>query len=190
VFFDGRSNGRLFRMITDLLDAARESIWIESPYVSFPLYDFLRRAVRRGVRVDVVAPGRNNMPLMDRYTKWEAERSGIRLHHLPDDMTHVKSCVIDGHTLLLGSSNLDYMTSTMHREVIAIIRQPELVADFRRRVQQPDTSSALPWQGRSDQLAGWLSAIIVKSAARATVATGRIASRVASFVQPSSAGSR
>src|SRR2546423_10103500 len=46
---DGRHNGNAFGRIIELIDGARKSIVVESPYVTFPFYERLRAATRRGV---------------------------------------------------------------------------------------------------------------------------------------------
>lgn len=176
LFFDGRSNQNTFQVIIDLLDSASESIWIESPYVSFPLFSHLRRAVRRGVQVDVVSPGKNNKPLMDSYTVWEARRSGVALHHLPYGMTHLKACLIDGQTLLIGSSNLDYLAATVQRELIAVVRDDDLVQDFIRRVQKVDMEAARPWEGRPSQSSGMLSGALLHAAVKTAAFAARLTS--------------
>src|SRR5437870_5044132 len=48
---DGRHNGNAFGRIIELIDGARKSIVVESPYVTFPFYERLRAATRRGVGV-------------------------------------------------------------------------------------------------------------------------------------------
>src|SRR5207253_3626194 len=48
---NGRNNRTVFQRVLDLIDTARESVFIESPYMSFPFYEHLREATRRGIRV-------------------------------------------------------------------------------------------------------------------------------------------
>src|ERR1051325_3815532 len=48
---DGRQNRPAFQRVFDLIDDARESIFVESPYITFPFYEHLRQATRRGVEV-------------------------------------------------------------------------------------------------------------------------------------------
>ena len=49
-------------------------------------------------------------------------------------MSHLKAMLIDGETLIAGSSNFDYLSYRIHQELLAVITEPELVADFIRRV--------------------------------------------------------
>src|SRR5712692_6541957 len=53
---DGRANRAEFQRVLDLIDAARQTIFVESPYITFPFYEPLREAARRGV--DVMKIGR------------------------------------------------------------------------------------------------------------------------------------
>jgi len=48
---DGRANRAAFQHVMDLIDGARKSIFVESPYITFPFYERLRAATRRGVAV-------------------------------------------------------------------------------------------------------------------------------------------
>lgn len=152
--FDGISNRRDFAAVLDLFERATETIWIESPYLTFPFYDRLRRAARRGVRVTLVAPGRNNKPLLDRYTRWETGRSGIELRLLDTAMTHVKACLIDSRHLLLGSCNFDYLSSTVQQEYVAVVTDPTVIRSFKDRVVTIDTKRStavaprFEWSGR------------------------------------------
>jgi len=46
---NGRSNRHAFAQVLRLIDSARHSIFIASPYISFPFYDHLKSARRRGI---------------------------------------------------------------------------------------------------------------------------------------------
>src|SRR5205807_3059281 len=48
---DGQANRKAFQRVFDLIDAAQESIFVESPYITFPFYERLREATDRGVNV-------------------------------------------------------------------------------------------------------------------------------------------
>jgi cardiolipin synthase A/B len=135
---DGRANERAFADVLGLIDAAREEIFVESPYVSFPFFGRLRAARQRGVKVDVVVPGENNWGSVGRYIERAAARSGVNLHRYPGRMTHLKAMLIDRECLILGSSNFDYLSYKLHQELLAFVTAPEVIADFRRRVSEPD----------------------------------------------------
>jgi cardiolipin synthase len=141
---DGRSNDETFQRLFDLIGRARRSIFIESPYLSFPFYHHLRKAVNRGVAVTVLTPDLNNRKTVQRYTEWEAARSGISLRFYLPEMTHLKAMLVDDETLVVGSSNFDYLSCRTQQEVIAIAGGKELVSDFIRMVRDPDLENSRP----------------------------------------------
>jgi cardiolipin synthase len=135
--FDGSSNEVTFEPVLELMTTAKERIYIESPYVSFPFCEKLREARRRGVEVTVITPEVNNWGFMDGYLQWEAVRSAIELRFYRR-MTHLKAMLIDEKFLVVGSSNFDYLSYRLHQEIIAVITDREVISDFQERVIRED----------------------------------------------------
>ncbi len=132
----GRHNPRGFEPVFDLIASARVEIILEMPFLTFPFTDHLRDARRRGARVSVIAPGRS-LRGMGRYLEWECTRGGFELWRLPGT-THVKAMLVDGRHLVLGSSNFDFLSYHLLHEILAIVDEPSVVADFARRVAEVD----------------------------------------------------
>ncbi|MDX6404811.1 MAG: cardiolipin synthase [Blastocatellia bacterium] len=139
---DGRANRAEFQRVLDLIDGAQQSIFVESPYITFPFYDRLRAATRRGIAVKIVTPEQNNWRFFANYARLESARSEIDLRLFQGGMSHLKAMLIDGEHLIAGSSNFDYLSYRIHQELIAIITSPQVVADFTRRVMAPDLANA------------------------------------------------
>jgi cardiolipin synthase len=139
---DGRANRAAFQRVLDLIDGARQSIFVESPYITFPFYERLRAASRRGVAVKIVTPEQNNWRFFANYARLESARSGIDLRLFQGGMSHLKAMLIDGETLIAGSSNFDYLSYRIHQELLAVITIPEIVSDFSVRVMAPDLARA------------------------------------------------
>jgi len=139
---DGRSNRAVFQRVFDLIDDARQTIFVESPYVTFPFYERLREASRRGVRVTVVTPEKNNWRFFRNYARLESARSGIDLRLYKGRMSHLKAMLIDDEYLIAGSTNFDYLSYRIHQELIAIITIPAVIGDFGRRVMMPDLADS------------------------------------------------
>ena len=139
---DGRANRAVFQRLLDLIDGARQSIFVESPYVTFPFYERLREATRRGVRVMVVTPERNNWRFFQNYARLESARSDIDLRLFRGRMSHLKAMLIDDECLIAGSTNFDYLSYRIHQELIALISIPEVIAEFRERVMIPDLANS------------------------------------------------
>jgi cardiolipin synthase A/B len=139
---DGRANRAAFQHVLDLIDSARHTIFVESPYITFPFYERLRAAARRGVTVRIVTPGNNNWGFFANYARLESARSEIDLRLFRGGMSHLKAMLIDEEYLIAGSSNFDYLSYRIHQELLAIITIPEILADFKARVMVPDLANA------------------------------------------------
>ena len=140
---DGRGNRAVFQRIIDLIDSAEESIFVESPYITFPFYEPLREASRRGVDVKIVTPQANNWSYFSNYARLESARSRIDLRLYQSGMTHLKAMLIDNRYLVAGSSNFDYLSYRLYQETIAIITDYRIISEFSERVMLPDLANSL-----------------------------------------------
>ena len=129
---DGRNNRNAFQRVLNLIDGARGSIFVESPYITFPFYERLRVAADRGVNVKVVTPGQNNWSYFSNYARRESARSEIDLRLFDGGMSHLKAMLIDHEYLIAGSSNFDYLSYRLHQEIIGVFTDARLIADFTR----------------------------------------------------------
>jgi cardiolipin synthase len=141
---DGRENPSKFRRVLELIGAAREEIYVASPYITFPFYEALREARARGARAQIVTPQANNWRLFSDYARREAARTGLDLRFYQAGMSHLKAILIDNRWLVLGSSNFDYLSYRLHQEIIAVITAPDVIEQFRRQVLQPDLARSIP----------------------------------------------
>ena len=139
---DGRNNRAAFQRVFDLIDGARQSIFVESPYVTFPFYERLRAATRRGISVTIITPEENNWRFFRNYARMESARSAIDLRLFNGGMSHLKAMLVDDEWLIAGSSNFDYLSYRIHQELLGLVTIPEVIADFRRRVMLPDLANA------------------------------------------------
>lgn len=91
---------------------AQKHIRIQSPYF-LPdqiLMGALNTAARRGIRVDIVIPGRNNLRLVNYAMTSQLDqviRAGCRVWRASGNFDHSKLLTIDGTWSYIGSSNLD-----------------------------------------------------------------------------------
>jgi len=136
--YDGYSNDRHYQTLFEAIESAQKSIFIESPYMSFPFYERLRTAQKNGVAVTLISPEKNNRKNVARYTLWEAKRSGIDLWLYQPGMTHAKAMLIDDRVLILGSTNFDYVSYKVEQEIAAIITEKDTINDFRKRLIDED----------------------------------------------------
>jgi cardiolipin synthase len=139
---DGRGNRAVFGRVIDLIDRAEESIFVESPYITFPFYERLREASQLGIDVKIVTPQANNWSQFANYARLESAASKINLRFY-QGMTHLKAMLIDNRYLVAGSSNFDYLSYRLYQEIVAVITDAQLIEDFRARVLLPDLANSL-----------------------------------------------
>jgi len=98
--------------IQTVISAAAQSVYIMTPYFlpSRELIAALESAALRGVRVTVVLPQKNNMPIVhwaNRNILLELLQAGVNIFYQPAPFCHSKLLCIDQSYALIGSANLD-----------------------------------------------------------------------------------
>jgi cardiolipin synthase len=152
--FDGKTNERAFEPVLEMIRDARESIFVMSPYVTYPFFRGFRRAIRNGARVSLVSPERNNWRFLKEYGIWECRRSGIDIHLYGGRMSHLKAMLIDDRRLIVGSSNFDFLSWHYMQEVIAVISDPDTIQQFKRKVLFPDLEKSVLFEGTVSEVTG------------------------------------
>jgi cardiolipin synthase A/B len=131
------ADGVIARVITDGPDAdfekarltllaalteAQTSIQIVTPYFlpDPALITALNLAALRGVRVDIVLPGKNNLPFVhwaSRALWWQVLERGCHVWLTPPPFDHSKLMIVDGHWVLFGSANWDARSLRLNFEL-------------------------------------------------------------------------
>ncbi len=75
------------------------------------------------------------------YAEWAAARAGVTVRLYDGRMSHIKAMLVDGEALVVGSSNFDYLSFYTNQEVLAIVRDPEVIAQYQRDVLDPDLAA-------------------------------------------------
>lgn len=143
LIFNGLNNFFLSNRIIEMIDNARKSIYLQTPYISFPYFDPLKKAAKRGVKVRLVTPQNNNWALYDGYIRTERLGCDIEHFHYPR-MTHMKALLVDERCLITGSANFEYFSARLHREVVLVSHRPSLVEQFLKRVVATDAKICAP----------------------------------------------
>jgi len=144
IALDGLSNEAALAPVLELLAAARHSIEMIGAYPTLPFTDSLTHAAANGVAVTIYTPRTNNKPLLRDFLFAEAARAhGVRLALLPE-MTHAKAAIVDGETVLFGSVNFNFASWRSNGDLLAIGRDPALVAAFERALFAPARALARP----------------------------------------------
>lgn len=174
--FDGLTNENNHKPIFALINKARKSIFVQSPYLTFPFYEKLREAQRKGVEITLIAPENNNRKNMQYYTLWEAKRSGFNLYLYRERMTHLKAMLIDDRILILGSSNFDYLSYSSQQEIVAVITDPEIISEFRQRVVISDLKNSTPFDDQIPMAKEHIRYLLLRSLGKICVTLSRILS--------------
>jgi cardiolipin synthase len=107
-----RTMGSNQSMILGALSVARHHVRIQSPYFlpDMVLMAALVTAARRGVTVDVLIPGHNNLKLVGAAMEAQLElliKDGVRVWRTSGAFDHSKLLTIDHQWSYVGSSNID-----------------------------------------------------------------------------------
>jgi cardiolipin synthase len=161
------------RMLFQLLIAgARQSIRITSPYFlpDRSMRAELRKAVQRGVRVQVVVPGRfNNHPIARRASRrryGDLLDAGVELLEYEPGMNHCKVLIVDEVWVIGGSSNFDNRSFGLNDELNLAVPDRALAArlreDFERDVALSRPVDLHAWRARplSERLLALLGALL------------------------------
>ena len=98
--------------ILGALATARHSVRILTPYFlpDPAIVSALNLAALRGVRVDILLPSKNNLPVVhwaSRAMWWQVLEHGCRIWLTPPPFDHSKLMIVDGCWALVGSANWD-----------------------------------------------------------------------------------
>lgn len=104
------------------LAEAQESVQILTPYFlpDSGLITALNLAALRGVRVDIILPGKSNLRFVDWASCalwWQVLERGCRIWLTPPPFDHSKIMIVDGHWALFGSANWDARSLRLNFEL-------------------------------------------------------------------------
>jgi cardiolipin synthase len=154
-------------LLHHLLQEARESIYLTMAYFApdDTLIDALCAAADRGVKINLMLPGRGDIKLLVIAARSFYEKlmsHGICIYERQNVILHAKTIVVDSWISIIGSTNLDYRSIEYNCEISAVIRSRELALQieqlfendvlFAKRID-PDV-----WQHRPhwDRFGQWL----------------------------------
>lgn len=149
----------LRQLLIGALTVAQKRICIMTPYFlpDATLQDTIATTAMRGVQVDVLLPGKNNLALVDwasRITLARLLRWGVRIYFSPPPFDHSKLFTVDDLWCLVGSANWDPRSLALNFEcnVECYDRKltQRLVEHFDQRLAQswpltPEDINRQPW---------------------------------------------
>lgn len=124
--------------LRDLLEAARESVVIESPYLvpSRAFRRTLKRTLEQGVRVRILTNSMNTTDNLWPQAGYVGHRrplvrQGVELwEYQGPESLHSKAAVIDGETVIVGSFNLDPRSERLNTELAVVMKDAETAASL------------------------------------------------------------
>lgn len=126
----------LLATMTTLIDQARDSIRVIQPYIALPspVQEALLKALQRGVDVQFLMSGWNDIPVYQRSAfglfHRVLEPAGARLWLYPSGFHHTKALSVDGRILYLGSLNMTHRALKRNLEENVLVQDPKLAAEF------------------------------------------------------------
>ncbi|MBS0481210.1 MAG: cardiolipin synthase [Proteobacteria bacterium] len=123
---------------TELIHSARQELVITTPYFvpDEQLLFAILSAARRGVRVVLVLPRRNDSWIVagaSRSTYADLLLAGVHLYEFRPGLLHAKTMVADNVTVLIGSANLDRRSFELNFENNILFTDPAFAAEIRAR---------------------------------------------------------
>lgn len=140
---NGRRSRKEYDELFAVMERAKETVDVITPYVSEPLLGRLA-ALPPSVWVRIINPARNNKPALQQELFRAATGSNLEVLLYQPAMSHIKAVLVDGQQLILGSCNFDFVAYDVQQEVVLSTDDPALVGDFRERVLEPILSDSLP----------------------------------------------
>jgi cardiolipin synthase len=113
--YSGKGRKRMRNLFRYSIDRSQTSILLTTAYFipSRRLIERLERAVRRGVRVRLLVPGRSDVPAASYAGRAFFSRllkAGIEIYIYLGEMLHAKTYLFDQCWSIIGSTNLDYQS--------------------------------------------------------------------------------
>lgn len=126
-------------LLLGALAVAQHHVRIQSPYFlpDQVLIGALATAARRGVSVDIVIPGRNNLRLVNCAMTAQLDqvlRTGCRVWRAAGPFDHSKLAAVDGAWSYIGSSNLDPRSLRLNFEFDLEVYGRDLAAWIEARI--------------------------------------------------------
>ncbi|MGI9295006.1 MAG: cardiolipin synthase [Pseudomonadales bacterium] len=131
---------KLTWVLVGAISVARKSIAIMTPYFlpSRELEVALQTAALRGIQVDIVLPGKNNMPFMTWAVKHMAPGlidAGVNICFSDGPFVHTKLFVVDDYYVQVGSSNLDARSLRLNFELVVEVYDRQLGVEMGEHIR-------------------------------------------------------
>lgn len=166
------TNGIIRRFYTSAIDNARDSIKLVNPYLTLnhSLKRSLRRAVKRGVDVQIMVSSKSDIPLTPDCVFYNVHRlmkHGAKVWIYDKGFHHTKIIMVDGQLCTVGSANLNARSLRFDYEENAVIVDPYTTRELNDMFERDKADSfrlteerwdewRTPWQ----KLRGWVAHLL------------------------------
>ena len=138
----GHSDQNLKAMYLRAISTAQTSISIANPYLTDEdVIGALRAAADRGVKVRLVLPQDNDIPIVQHASRAsypKLVKAGVQVYEYKGRMAHEKVAVFDGRWSTFGSSNLDERSLKNNDELNLVISDVRIGQDIELRLFAAD----------------------------------------------------
>lgn len=135
------------RMTLLMIGVAKKRLWIANAYFipSTAMGDMLIEKAKAGVDVRILCPG----PVHDVPPVRAAQRStydrllqgGVRIYEYQPSMMHAKTMLVDDQYVVVGSTNLDPLSTKWLEEASLVIDSASLAAEYSANLEEDFTRS-------------------------------------------------
>ena len=131
---------KLSMILVGAISQAQSDVMVMTPYFlpNRELVGAMQAAALRGINVNVVLPGKNNLPYVHWATQnmlWELLQYGVRVFYQPPPFNHSKLFLVDDSYAQVGSANLDPRSLRLNFEMVVEFYDRELISFLTRHVQ-------------------------------------------------------
>ena len=140
-----------------LIMRAEKKIQIMTPYIALDdeLLAAIKMAIKQGVHVDIIIPGKPDKILVYMITRYYAgllSEMGVNIYIYQKGFLHSKALLIDDELGVLGSYNLDNRSARIDFEVAAVIINDtvqDLAKDFKKTIEVSTLETLESYRSRS-----------------------------------------
>ncbi|MEH0021712.1 MAG: phospholipase D-like domain-containing protein [Desulfobacter sp.] len=131
----------LYEALLSAIFAARERIWIVTPYFvpDRGLLQALIIARHRGVDVKLITPANTNHLIADLGRSSfmrDLYLNGIEVHRFQGGMIHAKAILVDERGMMMGSANFDQRSLFLNYEAVSFIYSKQTIAQCETWMKQ------------------------------------------------------
>lgn len=155
----GRGQREVLAVLASLVGAARERLWITTPYFAPPgrALSLLRAAARRGVDVRLLVPSERTDVALVRHAAHGVYHvllnAGVRVFEYQRATLHSKTVVVDGFVGVVGSTNLDFRSFWLNAECNVMLLDEQMAQALEHSFTEDCANSveiaAATWHART-----------------------------------------